>query len=232
MKLFLRALIIPVLLFGTVSIVDAQATGTGIVTKKVPPNQPTKKNSTNITKIDFKNFNYPLPNIGNLEKNMTLKNGLSIKKEGLPNFKLRKTYYFDLTGDKEEEAISQILVDGCQLGCESSHLFYIHTLENEQPKLIWKIAIGGDVLGGLKSAHFKAEEFVIETFGDCSVEDWLIKTNLDMKKNPRVTTNNYSRFVFTNDNGSFASVTKTLLPLEINLNMVSYRPKISFGEPE
>jgi hypothetical protein len=232
MKVFLCALIFPVLLFGGVILTEAQATGSGIVVNKNPNNPQTKNTTTDITKIDFKNFNYPLPSVGNLEKSMTLKNGISLKKDGLPNFTLRKTYYFDLTGDNEDEAITQIIADGCQLGCESSNLFYVHTIENDQPKLIWKIAIGGDVLGGLKAAHFKVKEFVIETFGDCTLNDWLIKTNLDMKKNSRVTATSYSRFVFTYENNSFATGAKTMLPLETNLNMASFRPKISFGEPE
>ncbi len=235
MRLFLSALILPVLICGGVCVTAAQSTTgsrNGGVTNKKPTDPKTSKPISGITKIDFRNFTYPLPSVGNLPKSVTLKNGTSGKKDGAPNFTLRKTYYFDLTGDNEDEAITQIIADGCQMGCESSSLFYVHTAENDQAKLLWKIAIGGDILGGLKAAHFRVKEFVIETFGNCSLEDWLIKPNIDLQKNPKVTTNNYSRFVFSYEKGSFASAEKTVLPLESNYNTASYRPKISFGEPE
>ena len=230
MKLFFRALIFPVLLFGAITITEAQKSSGTVVNKPTDSQKP--KNTSEISKFDFKNFTYPIPDIGMPEKSVTLKNGSQAAKNGLPNFKLRKTYYFDLTGDRADEAITQIIADGCQIGCESSSLFYVHTLENGKPALIWKIAIAGDIMGGLKSAHFNVKEFTIETFGDCTLDDWKIKTNLDLKNNQKIIAYHYSRFVFTYENGAFSSGTKILLPLENNLNMAGYRPKISFGEPE
>src|SRR5215203_1495535 len=141
MKLFVMVVLFAFSLYVGAAQTAAQASTTGAVTSKSPAVPEPKKSFSEITKTDFKNFTFPIPIVGNLARAFTLNNGKSEKKEGLPNFRLRKTYYFDLIGDNQVEAISHIIVDGCQLGCESSSLFYIHKLENNQPKLIWKIAI-------------------------------------------------------------------------------------------
>jgi hypothetical protein len=143
---------------------------------------------------------------------------------------LRKTYFFDLTGDAKDEAITHIVADGCQLGCNSSSLFYIHTAESNKPKLFWKIAIGGDVMGGLKSANFKAKEIVMEVFGDCTLSNSVITPNIDMKKNTNLKTTNYTRFVFSRTENGFTQTAREVLPLPSNMSVLDYRSQISFGE--
>jgi hypothetical protein len=231
MKLFCLVVIFSAFLFSCgVSSIKAQATATGAVVTNKQTNSDNKKNTLDLSGIDFKNFTYPVPNIVNLEKSFTLNNGKAGKKDGSPSFKLRKTYFFDLTGDKKDEAITHIIASGCQLGCESSSLFYIHTAENNQPKLIWKIAIGGDVMGGLRAASFKMNEIVLETFGDCLLDDWLIKPNIDLTKNPKLKTTSYTRFTFSQSGSGYAQTSKVVLPLSASTNISDYRPQISFGE--
>ena len=235
MKLFFPVVIFAIFALWTVAPMIGQSTTAsknGTVINKNQNTPETKKNASVISKTDFTNFTYPVPNIGKLEKSFSLKNGSSEEKDGLPNFTLRKTYYFDLTGDNEDEAITHILGGGCQMGCESSSLFYIYTLENNKPKLLWKIASAGERYGGLKAAHFRDNEVIIETFGDCSLEDWLIKTKLDLKRNPKLKTTLYSRFQFPFENGLFSSPTKMVLSLENPLNPNNYRPQITFGKPD
>lgn len=182
-----------------------------------------------IAKVDFKNFIYPEFSRTEPARTFTLKNGRAERKAGSPDYALRKTYYFDLTGDQKNEAITHIIANGCELGCESSSVFYIYTPDAAQPKLLWKIAIGGDTMGGLKSANFKIDEFTLETFGDCTLEDWLIKPEVDVRINPKLKTNSYTRFVFKRENGEYKQTERDVLPLP-NLNLTDYRAQITFGK--
>jgi hypothetical protein len=182
--------------------------------------------------VDFANYTFPEFRLGQTEKSFTLKNGASSEKEVFPKFTLRKTYYFDLTGDRRDEAVSHIIAEGCQLGCEKSNLFYIYTSENKQPKLLWKIATGGNVLGGLKWANFAIDEITMEVFGDCQVENQVIKPEVDVKKNADLKTTNYTRFVFSKKGNDFVQTSRDLLPLTANVDFTEFRPQISFGDPE
>jgi len=187
-------------------------------------------NVFDISTVDFKNFTFPDFTVGNTLNSFTLKNSKAEAKGGFPKYTLRKTYYFDLTGDANDEAISHVIAEGCQMGCDSSNLFYIHTTENNKPKLLWKIATGGDILGGLKAANFKAKEIIFEVFGDCSINNSVIIPNIDMKKAANLKTTNYTRFVFSRSENGFTQTGKDLLPLPANASIVDYHSQISFGE--
>jgi hypothetical protein len=230
MKLFFLIIIFSVfaVVFNSIS-TEAQtiAPGNGPASSK---NQNSKTNTLDISMVDFKNFTFPTVGAGNVEKTFTLKNGESGKKGIAPYYALRKTYYFDLTGDKKDEAITHIIVEGCEMGCESSSLFYIHTTENKQPKLLWKIAVGGNTMGGLKAVNFKSDEIVLESFGDCSLEGWLIKPVVDVQKNPKLKTTSYTRFVFSRNENSFAQTARNVLPLTIFIDFLQYRPQITFSK--
>lgn len=233
MRIFIPVIVFSVFAVGCVHVnteAQTRASNTGIIlsnTKKPTPNR--KRNSLKISSVDFKNFTFP--DFGGLNgKTFTLKNGGAESINGMPKYKLRKTYYFDLTGDDEDEAVTHIIAEGCQMGCDSSHLFYIHTADANQTKFLWKIAIGGDVLGGLKAAKFKSNQIVMEVFGDCAIENGIIKPVVDLTKNTRLRTTNYTRFVFTGGEDGFAQTGKDLIPLTSNIDFSEYRVKISFGE--
>ncbi len=192
-------------------------------------NSKIKVKTAEISTIDFNNFTYPDFSGGAVEKTFTLKNGKSEKKVGVPGYYVRKTYYFDLTGDEKDEAVMQIMAEGCQVSCDPRSLFFVYTMENNQPKLLWKIATGVDELGGLKSVNFKVNEIILETFGDCSLENWRTKPIIDIKKNPKLKAANYTRFVFSLGADGFTQSAKDLLPLGY-INFLEYRPQISFGK--
>lgn len=189
-----------------------------------------KTKAPDISRFDFKNFTFPDFSSVISEKTFTLINGASDQKDVFPKYRLRKTYYFDLTGDKKNEAVSHIIAEGCQMGCETSNLFYIHSEENKQLKLIWKIATGGNVLGGLKSVNFKANEIMFEVFGNCMVENQIIKPEVDLKKNPKLKTTNYTRFIFSGGETGFTQTAREVLPLATNIDFTEYRTQISFGQ--
>ena len=234
MRIFIPLIIFSALAAGCVHVsTDAQirASNNGKVT--VPnsnmktPNR--RKDPIDLRKIDFKNFTFP--DFSGLEsKTFTLKNGISQGSQTQPNYKLRKTYFFDLTDDDEDEAVSHIIADGCQMGCESSNLFYVYTADDRQSKLLWKIAIGGNVLGGLKAANFKVNEIVMEVFGDCNIENGIIKPKIDMKNNSRMRTSNYTRFVFSGGEAGFSQTGKEVIPLTTNIDFTEYRAQIRFGD--
>ena len=116
------------------------------------------------------------------------------------------------------------------MGCESSSLFYIHTADGSKPKLLWKIATGGDLMGGLKAVNFKSREIVMEVFGDCRLENLVIKPNVDLKNPANLKTKIYTKFVFTLGEKGFTQTERATLPLPNGTNTAAYRAKISFGD--
>ena len=80
-----------------------------------------------IKKVDFKNFAYAELLTGTGDKNFILTNGQYRSKKSLSQrvYTLRKTYYFDITGDEKDEAITLILAEGCGDDCDSHNLFYV-----------------------------------------------------------------------------------------------------------
>jgi hypothetical protein len=234
MKLFIQAIFLFFFFLGCPQMqIEAQTrssnTGT-VVNRPAAARTSPKANLNEISRVDFRNFTFPGFGGANPEKSIAMKNGRSETTKDAPKYFLRKTYYFDLTGSEQDEAISHIIAEGCQMGCDRSSLFYIHAWDSNQPKLSWKIAVGGDVMGGLKSANFDFNRFVIEVFGDCRLEDGVIKPDVDLKKNAALKTTNYTRFVFTGDDKGFTQTSREVLPLPTDFDLQDYRSKISFGE--
>lgn len=215
--------------FSTKAQIRGSSNGKVISTNTNQANSKTKTNKPIFTAVDFQNFTYPDFVGGNTEKTFTVKNGKSEKKVGVPTYFVRKTYYFDLNGDEKDEAVTHIMAEGCQVSCDPRSLFYVYTMENNQPKLLWKIATGVDEFGGLKSVNFKVNEITLETFGDCSLENWWTKPVMDVIKNPQMKAANYTRFVFSLGANGFTQSAKDTLPLA-ETNFLEYRPQISFGK--
>jgi hypothetical protein len=235
-KLFLLVIIVIFFAAGSVEI-SAQSTGgaskTGAVVDGKSNKSTAKISSSVLSRVDFKNFTFPDFNADKNSNTFTLKDGKAESTNNFPKYTLRKTYYFDLTGDKIDEAVTHIIADGCQMGCDSSNLFYIHTAdENKNPKLLWKIATGGNVLGGLKAAHFRDKEIVMEVFGDCFFENLVIKPDVDMKKNARLKTTSYTRFVFSLTGNGFTQTAREILPITDKIKTSENRSLITFGKPD
>ena len=216
--------------FSTKAQIRVNANGTVIFSNsnnkpvvKLPP--------IDIKKVDFKNFAYPELLTGTADKNFILTNGQYRSKKSLSQrvYTLRKTYYFDITGDEKDEAITLILAEGCGEGCDSHNLFYVYTVENNQLKLIWQIATGAEALGGLKSAAFKNKQIVLELFGNCTIDKSLISARFDPKNPKKILLTDFTRFVFSFKDNVFSYSTKELLPLQVK-NITGYNFQISFGE--
>jgi hypothetical protein len=234
MRIFIPVIFFSVFAVGCVHIKsDAQSrdsnSGRVGVTNSKYPTPDRKRNTLEMTAVDFKNFSFP-DFVNTNEKTFTLRKGVAESKNAMPKYILRKTYYFDLTGDDEDEAVTHIIAEGCQMGCDSSNLFYIHTADGNQPKLLWKIAIGGNPLGGLKAVNFKTNEIVVEVFGDCGIDNGIIKPQVDVKKNPRLKTSSYTRFAFSGGENGFSQTGKDIIPMTSNIDLSEYRVPISFGE--
>lgn len=195
----------------------------------------TRQSVIDISTIDFQNFTYPDFYAKNEGKTFTLKNGEFVyvdeKQTDSRNYKLRKTYYFDITGDKKNEAITHIFAETGAESTDPQSVFFVHSIENRQPKLIWKIAAGKEELGGLKFVHFKNKEIILETFGNCSIKDWSIVASFDVKNVGKIENASFTRFVFTLENNAFVQTSREVLPLP-KVNMMNYRPQILFGEQQ
>ncbi len=197
------------------------------------PKSNVKANSLDISTVDFKNFSFPDLFGGKTQKTFTLKKG-QFRNGKLSTDRVytwRKSYFFDITGDGKDESVTHIIAEGCGKDCDSHSLFYVHTVENNQPKLIWKIALGSEALGGLKSVNFNNKEITLEAFGSCTLKDGLISAAYDGKDPKQILPSNYTRFVFNLSDSFFSETDKVVLAFT-EKTIADYRPKISFGEPE
>lgn len=174
---------------------------------------------------DFKNFSFPDFNSKD-QKNFTLKNGvfqnLKAKSGEAVNYRFRKVFYFDVTGDEKTEAIVHIFASACE-DCAPQSIFYLYSNEKNQPKEIWKIALGTQEKCGLKDVLFDKKEIVLETFGDCELNGWNIAKNLNSKKTAVST-----RFTFDYQNKEFLQTSKAFFPFSEN-DIQTYRSKLKFG---
>ncbi len=204
--------------------VSAQITETS--DGKVKSVQTKPKTEIDIATVDFKNFTFPDLYTGKSAKSFTLKNGqFRIGKQANERvFTLRKTYNFDITRDGKNEAINHIFAEICNPKCESQSLFYVYTISENQPKVIWKIATGANNLCGLKAVSFKIREIILEVFGNCLIQNDLIKPD-----NSKTNSGNVTRFSFSFENGLFVADSKEIITSTEKYS-IEYRPKITFGE--
>jgi hypothetical protein len=122
---------------------------------------PTPDENLPIRKIDFKNFTYSDKTGKNI---FTLTNGeepFGQMKDIA--FNLENIEYADLTNDKEDEAIIHISI---QYGAGSSGLFYVFTVENNKPKILWYGESGYGAEGELKKVYAENDKLIVELFGN------------------------------------------------------------------
>ncbi|HMV46258.1 MAG TPA: hypothetical protein PLD20_29730 [Blastocatellia bacterium] len=140
--------------------------------------QSTQKVSS-IHAVDFHNFTYPVPRdlSDRHQKTFKLTRG-KLPETRFPNgfvnemgIFLEEIVYGDVTGDGAEEAIifMSILTGGSAI----PGILYVYTLQNNQPKLLWKTSTGDRADEGFKNAFAKDGQLVVELFspigkqGDC-----------------------------------------------------------------
>jgi hypothetical protein len=122
------------------------------------------KPKSQIRTVDFSNFTYP-QFWG--RKLIGLKNGrLEFESEGChTEYKLNGVNYVDLTGDRKEEALVHV-EDFTACGSSGvSDYYYVYTMRNDRPRLLWRFGSGSEGTAGLKSFNLEGHELVFELFG-------------------------------------------------------------------
>lgn len=141
------------------------------------------ENDSPIKKFDFKNFSYPLEAEAKDGKGkaLTLKDGkLEMTKES-NGATLGKIQYADLNGDKAEEAIINLSVEG-EKDAKSNRV-YVYTLENDAPKLLWNFETPAGEEKGLKDISADKGNLLVEIYGDAKFENgkWTMTESKDKK---------------------------------------------------
>lgn len=142
------------------------------------------ENESPIKKFDFKNFSFPLEEKDKDGKDLalTLKDGKLEKSEKSAGATLGKIQYADLNGDKTDEAIIKLSVEG-EKDAKSTRV-YIYTLEDEKPKLLWNFETAGGEEKGLKAISAEEGNLVVEMFGEAKFEKgkWELAESKDKKQ--------------------------------------------------
>ena len=142
-----------------------------------------KSSTSPLTKIDFKNFTYPLPRGWQNPDNsdLTLTNGkldpvsadtdLGMDPEEAAAAKSQRrigasyvtTRFFDADGDGQDDAIVILKIE--TTGSAIPQIVYIYSYKNEKPELIWYFRTGDRADGGLKDLRTENGQLVVELFG-------------------------------------------------------------------
>jgi len=122
--------------------------------------------------VDFRNFTYP----SSLSKSgVTLKDGNREYEDpvsGGDRYHLQDVDYADLTGDGKKEAFVNVVRVICGGSCDGgSHLFYIYSVKQNKPSLLWRIESGSVAYGcGLKSFVVNRSTITLEAFRKCHLK--------------------------------------------------------------
>jgi hypothetical protein len=135
--------------------------------------------ATKIKQIDFKNFTYTGP--ADYDVSFTLKNGAKDQARlNETGYSLLDVNYFDVTGDREEDAI---VIIGIQTGGSATPvLVFVYSLVGDTPKVLWKFVSGDRAEGGLKEIYLENDELVVELFGDAAYRDGSWTASVPMEK--------------------------------------------------
>lgn len=179
--------------------------------------------------VDFENFSYPYRyEYNNRKVFFKLQNGEhQIDSNGDRGWvNLAETLYVDVTGDNKKEAVILLWHVSCGGSCDGgSALFYIYTLENKKPKLIWQYGTGSLGYGdGLKSFVIKNGSFEIEKFMRCD-------TSLPKDSSPatmtcgKFETKNVVRDSFKYDGKKFITTSSQIIETSVT-EVKNYSPLI------
>lgn len=169
--LFVGLFVIGSLLFITGCPAVATDDGETVKGNTSTENSETASNESPIAKVDFKNFSYPLnmEAVDEKDKNLTLKDGKSEKSENSNAAEIGKVQYADLTGDKVDEAIVDVILTGEK--DSKSNMIYVYTLEDEKPKLLWNFETKSGEKIGLKTISADNGKLLVEMFGNAEFVD-------------------------------------------------------------
>jgi len=85
--------------------------------------------------------------------------------------------YIDFTEDGEDEAFVNLREFGGSGSSYCNQHYYIYTMRNKRPYLLWKLSTGSKAIGGLKDFRLKNKEFIIELYGKCKIVGTELKVN-------------------------------------------------------
>ena len=122
------------------------------------------KPTSRIRRVDFTNFTFH-QFWG--RRPIKLKNGkLEFEADGCrTEYKLKGVNYVDLTGDRKEEALVHVQ-DFTACGSSGvSDYYYIYTVQNARPRLLWRFGTGSEGIAGLKDFKLAGRVLVFELFG-------------------------------------------------------------------
>ncbi len=118
-------------------------------------------------KIDFKNFTYPS---FHLERRVKLKNGEAESEKDRWSASFGAVKYVDLTNDGKEDAIVELSETSVGVSSSTSISYYIYTIRNAKPLLLWKFQTGSESDCGHKQIQINGKKIILEVFGTCSLK--------------------------------------------------------------
>lgn len=178
--------------------------------------------------VDFQNIIYPDENFprGIVMKDGEFEFDYKYDDRGMVNFD--KVLYFDITGDKQIDALVILLEYHCGAGCknsESNH-FYIFSLKNNKPRCVWDYNTNmAGYEGGLKSFTAGNKQIVIEEFGKCTESDQLKNPFCNSGNNSK----NIDRRTFIFDGKNFKVNRKEFIETDY-INVSGYQPDIKINQ--
>ncbi|HKP68126.1 MAG TPA: hypothetical protein VJV05_02505 [Pyrinomonadaceae bacterium] len=122
---------------------------------------------SDIRKVDFKNFTYPVLCIGQKATNITVKDGEYLREKQEDGYVDRFSFnvfdvnFGDVTGDQIDEAI---ILGSCNTGGTGNFSEgFIYSMKAAKPSLIARIPGGDRAYGGLRETRTEAGKLVVES---------------------------------------------------------------------
>jgi hypothetical protein len=180
-------------------------------------------------RFDFRNFSYPYQFSYEKKLKITIPlSGGNYKYDfdgdrGWFNF--LNVYFFDLTGDGDEEAIVALNHVSCGVSCDGgAYLFYAYELRNDRLKPIWRNETGGAAYGcGLKTFSVERKKIATELFGDCRGEKTV------SYKTGKFRVEGVTSKIFEYDSETFVAKKEEFSPSS-EINVQNYKPEFNFKD--
>jgi hypothetical protein len=123
-----------------------------------------------IGKVDFYNFTYPSPSA---HRRVRIHDGeLSYPTEpGCgQDFSVEGVDYIDFTGDGQDEALVRFIDHRACGSSWASVNYFVYTMLNGRPHLLWSFATGSEAYGGEKNFRVENKELVLKLYGSWNAE--------------------------------------------------------------
>ena len=187
-----------------------------------------------LKRADFKNFTYQAGGYGTIRlKNGSFESGENDKpSRGNLSLDLNDIYYTDLTGDDVKEAIVNLYAVRCGGSCDGgAALFFIYTVRQKKPKLIWSLEFGPKAYGcSLKSLTIKNKRIYLESFRKCDLNNNALEPSDELGTGlNKFETKNASRYIFEFNGRKFVQKEKIFEDTPV-IDRLNYQPEINISE--